>query len=253
MGELSKDEARKLVASVPHWHHAWRLPNGVATPGSYDPAPLFERLHLEDLTGRRVLDVGTADGYFAFRCESLGAEVVAIDHKISGLNGFQAARRILGSSVDYVEANVYDLDPDSLGRFDVVLFLGVLYHLRHPLLAIDRLRSMVEPGGRLLVESLVCDQRFFTGREQHSTLAELAPALSTIPVVQFLPAYRYSDDGSNRWSPNAEGLRSMVEDAGFRAERVETWDDRALVDAIAVEDPEIDRLRRMDAGKRDVP
>ena len=52
---------------------------------------------------------------------------------------------------------------------------------------------------------------------------------------------------------HSSSRRSSLEDAGFRAERVETWDDRALVDAIAVDDPEIDRLRRMDAGKRDVP
>lgn len=250
---VDRTEARELVDAVEHWHQAWRLPYGIRTPGSYDPEQLFKRLRLPDIRGRRILDVGTADGFFAFKCESLGAEVVAIDHKGHNVTGFETAKRILGSNVEYVVANVYDLDPKEFGRFDIVLCLGVVYHLRHPLLALDRLRAMVEPGGALAVESLVCDEHLYTAREQYSSLRELAPKLSGIPIAQFLPAYRYSDDATNKWSPNLEGLKAMVEDAGFAAERVEAWDDRGFVWARAVESAELDRLRAMDAGFRDVP
>ena len=250
--EHSLADIEQLVGSA-HWHQSWPIARGVVTPGKYDPQPLFERLALPDLTGRRVLDVGTADGFYAFQCEALGAEVVAVDHKKSEFNGFLTAKKILSSKVEYVEANVYDLSPEEFGDFDLVLFLGVMYHLRHPLLALDRLRAIIRIDGAIAVESLVCDRSVYLGREQSETLAQLAPRLCDIPIVQFLPAYRFCDDGTNKWSPNVEALKAMVEDSGFRAERVEVWGDRALMWARVVEEPELDWLRTMDAGSRNVP
>ena len=170
MDNLNPDEIRRLVESVHHWHHIIQFPHGIASPGAYDPRQLFDRLELPDLRGKRVLDVGTRDGFFAFSCEWLGAEVVAIDHTDPANTGFLAARKILGSSVEYVQANVYTLEPEKLGSFDVILFLGVLYHLRHPLLALDRLRSLSR--GLLFVESLVCDQSIFTDLQKPQALVQ---------------------------------------------------------------------------------
>lgn len=246
MSDLSPSEIQRIVASVPHWHHIIHFPHGIVAPGAYDPRQLFDRLALPDLRGKRVLDVGTRDGFFAFACERLGAEVVAIDHTDPANTGFLAAKRILGSSVEYVQANVYTLEPERLGSFDVILFLGVLYHLRHPLLALDRLRALSR--GEIFVESLVCDQSLFTGLQQPQTLAAVAPGLAEIPIAQFLPFGRFHPDWTNKWSPNVACLRALVEDSLFTVEDVQQWGDRALVRAMAQDSPELRRRAELDRG-----
>lgn len=229
MQTLEPSDIRRLVDSVPHWHHILTFPHGITTPGAYDPGWLLQKCELPDLRGKRVLDVGTRDGFFAFECERRGAEVVAIDHIAPHHTGFEVAKTIYGSRVEFVQANVYDITPERFGTFDVVLFLGVLYHLRHPLLALDQLRSVCRE--LLIVESLVCDARVFTGLETGQPLAELAPALRDIPIAQFLPLDVYHRDDSNKWSPNVACLRAMVEDAQFATEPPKTWGDRAMVHA----------------------
>jgi tRNA (mo5U34)-methyltransferase len=246
MNNPSPSEIQQTVDAVRHWHHIIHFPHGIVSPGAYDPRQLFDRLALPDLRGKRVLDVGTRDGFFAFACEKLGAEVVAIDHTDPKNTGFLAAKKILGSSVEYVQANVYTLDPEQLGSFDVILFLGVLYHLRHPLLALDRLRALSR--GHLLVESLVCDQSIFTGLQQPRALASVAPGLVDIPIAQFLPFGRFHADWTNKWSPNVACLRALVEDAVFTVEDVQQWGDRALVRAVAQDSPELRRRAELDRG-----
>jgi tRNA (mo5U34)-methyltransferase len=246
MSELSPSQVRELVDSVRYWHHVMQFPHGVASPGVYDPRDLFDLLQLPDLRGKRVLDVGTRDGFFAFECERRGAEVVAVDYAEAGLTGFNAAREIYGSRVEYVQANVYDLDPGRLGTFDVVLFLGVLYHLRHPLLALDRLRPLCRE--LLVVESLVCDARVFTGFETGQPLAELAPRLTGVPLAQFLPVRRFHGDPTNKWVPNVACLLALLEDAMFAPGPPHTWGDRALVHARPIESPAALRWVELDRG-----
>ena len=72
MPDLSPQEMRTLVDAVPHWHHIMRFPHGIVSPGAYDPQELFSFLELPDLRGKRVLDVGTRDGFFAFQLGDLG-------------------------------------------------------------------------------------------------------------------------------------------------------------------------------------
>jgi tRNA (mo5U34)-methyltransferase len=246
MSELSPHQIRELVDSVGHWHHIMRFPHGIVSPGAYDPREMFGLLQLPDLHGKRVLDIGTRDGFFAFECERLGAEVVAVDYGAMDMTGFGAARKIYGSAVEYVQANVYDLDPARLGTFDIVLFLGVLYHLRHPLLALDRLRPLCRE--LLIVESLVCDARVFTGFETGQPLAELAPQLADLPLAQFLPVGRFHSDATNKWVPNVAGLRALVADALFAPDPAHTWGDRALMHARPVEDKAALRWVELDRG-----
>jgi tRNA (mo5U34)-methyltransferase len=246
MSDLNPSEIRQTVDAVPYWHHIIHFPHGIVSPGAYDPRQLFDLLELPDLRGKRVLDIGTRDGFFAFECEKRGAQVVAIDHTDPANTGFLAARKILGSSVEYVQANVYEITPERLGTFDVILFLGVLYHLRHPLLALDRLRAVSR--GLLFVESLVCDQSFFTGLQRSATLTDLAPGLVDLPIAQFLPFGRFHPDWTNKWSPNTACLRALVEDSLFMVEEVQTWGDRALVRAAAHESSELRRRAELDSG-----
>jgi tRNA (mo5U34)-methyltransferase len=246
MPELSPSEIQELVATVPYWHHILKFPHGISSPGAYDPRGLFEMLQLPDLQGKRVLDVGTRDGFFAFELERRGAEVVALDYTAEDLTGFAAARRIYGSKVEYVQANVYDLDPARLGTYDVVLFLGVLYHLRHPLLALDRLRPLCRE--LLIVESLVCDARVFTGYETGPALAAAAPALAEVPLAQFLPVGKFHRDPTNKWVPNVACLRALLADAMFAPGPTHAWGDRALVHARPVDDPTALRWVETDRG-----
>jgi tRNA (mo5U34)-methyltransferase len=246
MNDLSPADIRSLVDAVPHWHHVMQFPHGVVSPGSYDPRQLFSQLELPDVRGKKVLDVGTRDGFFAFELERQGAEVLAVDYADMDLTGFAAAKRIYGSRVEYLQANIYDLDPERIGTFDIVLFLGVLYHLRHPLLALDRLRSLCRE--LLIVESLTCDARVFTGFETGQPLAELAPRLTDVPIAQFLPVGRYHSDPTNKWVPSMACLRALLEDARFAPGPSHAWGDRALVHARPVEDPKTQRWVDLDKG-----
>jgi len=154
------------------WWHSFELPDGSVIEGVNDLAAQKRRLGQypipQDLRGKRVLDIGAWDGWFSFEMERRGAEVVAIDRWENPR--FFEIRRLLGSKVDYRELDVYDLSPDKIGTFDVVLFLGVLYHLKHPLLALERVCAVChdmavvesfvirEPGERKMLEFFEYDE-----------------------------------------------------------------------------------------------
>ncbi|MDQ1375709.1 MAG: tRNA (mo5U34)-methyltransferase [Actinomycetota bacterium] len=114
--------------------------------------------------------------------------------------GFDLARRILGSRVDDRTIDVMDLTPEAVGTFDVVLFLGVLYHLRHPLLALERVISVT--GDHLILETHV--ERLSTRR----------------PAMVLYPDDELSGDPTNWWGPNRRAVVAMLETVGFRDVRV---------------------------------
>ena len=124
------------------WHQRFELVPGVYTPGVSNiefltnAAGIADRL--DDLT---VLDIGTTNGGAAFECERRGAKrVVAVDIADEDWFGFAAIKELLGSRVEHLNSSIYEL-PELLGeQFDVVMFWGVLYQLRHPLLALDNVR-----------------------------------------------------------------------------------------------------------------
>lgn len=161
-----------------NWWHSIDLGNGVVTPGRCFPAGEVHKLCLPDLIGKSVLDIGTWDGFYAFEAEKRGAEsVVATDHwmwhQSTGRAGFDYAREALHSKVIGCDLDVMDHLPENFGgaKFDVVLFLGVLYHLRHPLLALERVASVVKD---LLILETYTASASQVGRE-HFT--ETRPAL----------------------------------------------------------------------------
>ena len=204
----------ELVASCP-WYHTIDLPRGVVTPGSYDHRELVRQIGLDDdLTGKRALDVATFDGFWAFELERRGAEVVALDVpsvadldlpgsasdivRREGLDlplgtAFDIAHRALGSSVERVERSVYDLAPDDLGSFDLVHVGDLLLHLRHPLQALQRIRSVT--AGQLVLTDC------------------FEPSLSALPEPAIL--YRGGWQDLHWWLPSLEALAQMVVDAGF--------------------------------------
>ena len=118
----------------------------------------------------------------------------------TGKRGFELAREALGSSVEDREVEVMDLAPDTVGgTYDLVLFLGVLYHLRHPLLALERVASVTR-------EMLILE-------------TEIDVGLARRPAMAFYPGNELHNDPTNWWGPNTAAVVSMVKTAGF--ERVE--------------------------------
>jgi tRNA (mo5U34)-methyltransferase len=128
--------------------------------------------------------LGARDGFFSFAAEARGAEVLAIDAVArEHLKGFDVASALLGSNVGYRTANVYNLPPERVGAFDAIFFLDVLYHLRDPMLALDRLWEVARPGATIWLESHTIDDGLVnpeTGVLE--ALSIIAPGLEKIPT-----------------------------------------------------------------------
>jgi tRNA (mo5U34)-methyltransferase len=206
------------------WYHTIDLPDGVTTAGHFDTRGAVRHVPLpESLAGRRCLDVGTWDGFWAFEMERRGAaSVTAIDLDDAarwdwpprvrvaaephggqeylarfrrGAAGFELAREALGSKVERLDRSVYELDPDTDGRFDVVFLGSLLLHLRDPVEALARIRSVT--AGALYVSEAI----------------ELIPSL----LRPRTPTARL--DGFDQpwwWQPNVAAFYRMLAGAGFR-------------------------------------
>lgn len=217
-------EQRAAVATHPLWYHTMELAPGVTTPGWFDLRPIVDRLPWPDVRGLRCLDVGTADGFLAFELERRGArEVVATDlaeHerwdwpegvRDRGVDylraaagpqkgvGLSIAREVRGSSVTLLEVSAYDLSPESVGHFDVVVCGSLLLHLREPLRALAAIRS-------------VCTGHFLCTNEVDLALTALGRRR---PLARLDGA----SDLCQWWVPNAAGHRRMLESTGFVVER----------------------------------
>lgn len=150
----SQDDLRKKVHELT-WYHNIDLGGGLITPGRswqhlWEPSARF--LEESDLCGKTVLEIGSWDGYFGFRAETLGAAaVMATD--IKPWETFFLAREILGSKVEFRIASIYTLrEQFEIESFDVVLCYGVYYHLLHPMLGFVNANHVLKPGGSLLLE-----------------------------------------------------------------------------------------------------
>jgi tRNA (mo5U34)-methyltransferase len=202
------------VASVPYWWHQIEVAPGIYTPGHDIPAARTEGMQLpKNMEGKRVLDIGAYDGYFTFECERRGADITAMDVIGPNQSGFSVAHELIGSTARHVQQSVYNLHPETIGHFDTVLFLGVLYHLRHPLLALDRIYNVCTE--LLILESQICDHCFIGQDGRPLSLNTLSPDLEKLPIAQFYPCDELNADPSNWWSPNLKGLEKMIETSGF--------------------------------------
>jgi tRNA (mo5U34)-methyltransferase len=211
------EELEAAVSSHPLWYHTIDLGGGVVTPGWFDLRPIVDRFPWPDVRGKRCLDVGTYDGFLAFELERRGAaEVVATDimdhadwdwsprERATGIaylegqagqkgRGFEIAAEALNSKVKRVFVNVYDLDPEQLGTFDVVVCGSLLLHLRDPLRALAAIRGVC--GGSFMSLETV-DLRL-------STMLRRTPVLHLEAL-----------DG--RWMiPTVSAHRRMIDVSGF--------------------------------------
>ncbi len=234
----ASDDIRARVRAI-DWYHSIDLGGGIVTPGNPVDRAMVEQ-GLPDLRGRTVLDIGAWDGFYSFLAEHRGASrVVAMDHyawcvdfharldywhaceaagelpdhrrdltdffhpdTMPGRRGFDLAREVLLSRVEPVMGDFMAVDPSTVGTFDVVLFLGVLYHLREPLTALERIRALT--GGVAVIET-----------EAVSLLG-----LPHARVLEFHPGGELRADHSNWFVPTEAALHALCRAAGFG--RVET-------------------------------
>ena len=214
------EQLRARVEELGPWFHNLDL-NGVQTApahflGDYPNVKYRGFAHAipEDLTGKTVLDIGCNAGFYSMEMKRRGAErVVGIDSEELYLAQARFAAEVNGLDIEFRNLSVYDVA--KLGeRFDFVIFMGVLYHLRHPLLALD-----------LLYEHVVGDLLLFQSMQRGSTEVEEPNVnhhfwetdLFDRPgwPKMFFVEHRYADDPTNWWIPNAAGAEAMLRSAGF--------------------------------------
>lgn len=239
----AKEQLEEMSRSVPFWWHSIDLGQGVVTDGFKTVAGLeheVEALHLPDLSGKSVLDIGAYDGFFSFEMERRGAaRVVALDHyvwaldlpkaiaywrecnergipldpdaeaaklhpdELPGMLAYKTAHQALGSKVETVVQDFLEADAAELGTFDVVLFLGVLYHMQNPFRALQKVAELTR--GVAIIE----------------TEAMALPGNEHRALCEFFEGAELNNDPSNWWAPNEKAVAGMCRAAGFsRAEVV---------------------------------
>jgi tRNA (mo5U34)-methyltransferase len=233
MDTASRSDLRARADSLV-WFHSIDLGSGVVTQGLSDSSQALRPDQLPAFTGRTVLDIGAWDGYYSFLAERSGAtRVVALDHYVWGVDiaareqywnecrargelpdqsrdltdfwrpdlpgrrGFELAKDALDSSVEPVLADFATVDLDSIGTFDVVLYLGVLYHMKEPLRCLERVRAVTS-------EVAVIE-----------TAAIAIPSAAGMPLVRFLAGSELNRDFGNWFQPTVEALEALAIAAGF--------------------------------------
>jgi tRNA (mo5U34)-methyltransferase len=219
----TRAEIAREVSTLAPWFHNMDLGGVETAPGHFlgdYPRVKFARFEHavpRDLRGKTVLDIGCNAGFYALEMKRRGAaRVVGIDYDDRYLAQARLAAEVSGLEIELRKMDVYDVA--ALGeRFDLVIFMGVLYHLRHPLLALDLLREHVV-GGTMLFQSM---QR---GSSDVAPIARDYPfsesgifAMPSYPKMHFVEQ-RYAGDQTNWWLPNRACVEAMLRSAGFRIE-----------------------------------
>jgi SAM-dependent methyltransferase/predicted O-methyltransferase YrrM len=231
--EVSRGPVAEQGVNALDWYHTIALPDGTVTRGMFDHRDLLPHYGIpEDLSGRRVLDVATSTGFWAFEFERRGGQVIATDvprerwdwptdpiaperdavdpdAPVHSRN-FDLAARALGSRVELRNLSVYDLDPGEVGTFDFVHTADLLVHLERPLQALRRIRSVVADDGTFLLADAVDPEH-----------------LGDAPLTWYVGGWQNVE----WWVPSVTTLAQMVHDAGFaevevlRLYNLPAWDD----------------------------
>lgn len=192
------------IGRLPWWHQM-DFGGGVLSPG----AKKIGLLHAEaavyfktGIAGKSFLDIGCWDGFNSFEAHRRGASrVLATDHFVwsekacGDRRSFEIARAHFAPSVEVLDIDLPDMAESTIGRFDVVLFAGVLYHLRHPF-------AMLEKLAPLASETFIVE-------------THLETAIGTRPAMTFYPGAELNNDATNWWGPNRACVEAMLRDIGF--------------------------------------
>jgi tRNA (mo5U34)-methyltransferase len=218
--EALRGNVQQLIRALDPWFHNFTFGGLQTAPhhflGDYPRVKWqrFERALPHDLRGATVLDIGCNGGFYSIEMKRRGADrVLGIDVDGRYLKQARLAAELSQVEIELQQMSVYEIG--RLGeRFDVVLFMGVLYHLRHPLLALDLIREHV-------ARSLVVVQSMLRGEPTTMTPAADYPfsdetifAERGYPAMYFVE-HRYAGDPTNWWVPNASALAAMLRSAGL--------------------------------------
>ncbi len=248
---------RRLIAEHGRWWHEIELAPGIVTPGDDSnrmKLPILDSLGFPpDMSGTRTLDIGCSDGFFSFEMERRGADVVGIDFVPETYTGFSTARRVLGSRAAYRMENVYNLSPERHGTFDTVLFMGVLYHLRSPLAALDAIRSVMNDGGSLFLGTMMIDEYFLLPDGKITTLEAVNPLLADVPLWQSYPGDTLNGDFTNCFAPNRRALEVALEEAQFRVDDLRVVSMGGYAHATAIVDELRSKYQQLDTRLHRTP
>jgi tRNA (mo5U34)-methyltransferase len=216
-------EIRERVAALGPWFHNLELAGVETAPehalGDY-PAAKWRRFAdalAPHVAGRSVLDIGCNAGFHALEMKRLGAaRVLAVDFDEEYLAQARFAAQVRGADIEFRKLSVYEVA--SIGeRFDIVLFMGVLYHLRHPLLALDLIHEHV-------AKDLLVFQSMLRGSPEVTAVAADYPFSESrpfddpaFPRLHFIE-HSYAGDPTNWWVPNRACVEGMLRAAGFSIE-----------------------------------
>jgi tRNA (mo5U34)-methyltransferase len=208
------------IRALSPWFHNFRFGSVETAPehflGDY-PRVKWERFEAalpRDLRGATVLDIGCNGGFYSIEMKRRGADrVLGIDVDERYLRQARLAAQLSNVEIELRQLSVYEVG--SLGeRFDVVLFMGVLYHLRHPLLALDLIREHVARD-LVVVQSMLRGSRSVTTPAGDYPFSDETPfADDDFPRMYFVER-RYAGDPTNWWIPNASALAAMLRSAGL--------------------------------------
>jgi tRNA (mo5U34)-methyltransferase len=217
------DDLRRRIEALGPWFHNLRLGSHETAPGHFlgdFPRTKFERFaHAipEDLSGKSVLDIGCNAGFYSLEMKRRGASrVLGVDHDPHYLAQARFAAEVSGLEIEFRQLEVYDVG--ALGEsFDVVIFMGVLYHLRHPLLALDLIREHVARD-TLIFQSLQRGPETVVEVPKEVPFSEEAMFHHEgYPAMYFIENW-YAEDWTNWWVPNRACTEAMLRAAGFRIE-----------------------------------
>ncbi|WP_292122924.1 TIGR04290 family methyltransferase [Brevundimonas sp.] len=220
MAELTAKQVRARIAELGPWFHNMEL-KGVRTAPDHFlhdyPANKFSRFAQvvpEDMSGRSVLDIGCNAGFYSLEMKRRGADrVLGIDFDDRYLDQARLAAEVEGVDVEFRKLSVYDLA--ALGeRFDLVIFMGVLYHLRHPLLALDLIHEHVADDLLLFQSMQRGSQQIFEPEVDYDFSETSHFDRPDYPKLHFIE-HRYASDWTNWWAPNASASAAMLRSAGF--------------------------------------
>jgi len=218
---LTVNEVEKRIVELGPWFHNISLLGVQTAPdhflGDYPSIKWrnFQHAIPDDLSGMSVLDIGCNGGFYSIEMKRRGAaRVLGVDHDSQYLDQARFAAKILGFDIEFRTLSVYEL-PSLKEQFDLVLFMGVFYHLRHPLLALDILRQHVAKDW-LVFQSMLRGSRSVMPRDDDYPFSETGifdhPGFPKMHFVE----QSYSQDPTNWWIPNRACAEAVLRSSGFK-------------------------------------
>ena len=229
---LDRLELENRIRGLGEWFHNLDL-FGIATAPNHflGDFPTVKWKHIasaipENLNGASVLDIGCNGGFYSIQLKRMGAgRVLGIDVDDRYLNQARFAASTLGVEIEFEKRSVYEVDSIA-GQFDYVFFMGVLYHLRYPLFALDKVITKISPGGKLVFQTMLRgSSNTKTWDENYQFWTTNVFSDPDWPSMYFVE-HSYADDPTNWWIPNRAAAEAMLRSSGLEIlehPESETW------------------------------